>query len=235
MPLVTVADKGAPLSAEEHDGNLTFLHGLIQALQSNPPVGVGVTNITAEASQVTFHLSNGQTRGPFQMPSANFRFRDAWAAETVYLVGDFFSVEELGLVTVLLAHTSQETFDIDEDLGEGSVYALAVPYISTPAGWHDVAVVSNEASLDLAVHDKFLITVDDDCEVQVPVNGYDGQPFAVRIHMDGTHAVTFHADFVGEDPDILVTAGDHNVLSGIILETDPLTAVINAVKVIPAP
>lgn len=101
-------------------------------------------------------------------------------------------------------------------------------------GWHEVAVVGNEATIDIDDGDKFAIIVDDDCEIQVPANAVAGAPFAIRVLMDGNHAVTFGTGWLGTTPSVLQASGDETVLSGIVLEESPTTAVVNAVKSIPA-
>lgn len=102
------------------------------------------------------------------------------------------------------------------------------------SGWTAVAVVSNEATIDIDDGDKFLITVDDDCELQVPENAVAGAPFAVRVVMSGSHAFTFATGWLGEAPQVLSATGDETVLTGIVLDTGPTTAIINLVKLIPA-
>lgn len=102
------------------------------------------------------------------------------------------------------------------------------------SGWHAVGVTAGEATIDINDGDKFLITVDDDCELQVPANAVDGAPFAIRVVMDGAHSFTYAAGWHGENPPVLSGNGDETVLSGIVLDTGPTTAIINIVKAIPA-
>lgn len=104
-----------------------------------------------------------------------------------------------------------------------------------PSGWKSVTVVANTAVIDIDAGDKFLVTVDDDCEIVLD-NAVEGAPFAIRIQIDGTsHSVTFGAEFLGEAPEILTGDGDETVVSGIVLDAGSgTTAIVNLVKQIPA-
>ena len=102
--------------------------------------------------------------------------------------------------------------------------------------WEPVAVVSNQATIDLALNDHFEITVDDDCEIQVPINGWPGMPFLLRLIMDGgSHAVTFASEWLGVEPVILDGDNDETILACMIVDSSVTTsAVANLVSHIPA-
>ncbi len=103
-----------------------------------------------------------------------------------------------------------------------------------PDSWIPVAVASNEATFDLSDGDRFLLTVDDDCEIQAPTAAKP-IPFAVRILISGgPHAITFASGWLGAAPTISAGDGDETVLSGIVLDLDPVTAVLGTVKTLPA-
>lgn len=240
MALTFRDEEAGPLTSVQQDANIRTLRDMIQEAIDNPSPGVGITNVTQSGSTLTVHLSNGSTRGPFTMPTPNFRFRGEWLPSTAYLIGDFYSRDGVGLFTVVEAHTSPLTFDAGDVRHE-----LAVPFFASPEGWLEIFMSSTENSLtmDLALHDKFIANITDDCEVQVPLNGYAGQPFALRLVIDtgsvGT-AVTFSPSYLGAPPSVLTDEGDETVLSGVVLDTDPeatdpgTTAVINTLKEIPA-
>lgn len=103
------------------------------------------------------------------------------------------------------------------------------------SGWAPLAVVSNVATVDIDAGDKFLITVDDDCEIVID-NAVEGAAFALRVQISGgPHDITFGAEFVGEAPEVLTGDGDETVLSGIVLDAGTATtAIVNLVKHIPA-
>lgn len=104
-----------------------------------------------------------------------------------------------------------------------------------PDTWVPVEVVANEAVINLSLGDRFLLVVDDDCEIQVPVTGRP-IPFALRILIDGgPFTVTLAEGWLGEPPTILSGDGDETVCSGIVLDPGPpATAVLGTVKQIPA-
>lgn len=240
MALTFRDEQDDPLTSAEQDDNIRTLRDMIQFLSDNPSPGVGITNITADGSQLTIHLSNGTTRGPFTIPAANFRYREDWAASTAYLIGDFFRIAEVGLYTVMEAHTSGLTFD-----PEDAQSVLAVPFFAPSQGWLVVEMSESEgvAVLDLNLSDKFILDVIDDCEIQVPINGYAGQPFALRIVIaagSAGAAVSFSPSYLGPAPSVLLGEGDETVMGGMVLDTDPeltdpgTTAIINALKEIAA-
>lgn len=244
MVLTFRDEKGSPLTTAEQDANIRHLRDLIDYLIANPTPGVSITNITSSGSSLTIHLSNGTTKGPFTLPAANFRYRDLWEPETAYLTGDFFKIEDVGLYTVLLDHTSDTEFDPEFQVGGEDAYALAIPFFAPPEGWLLVEIATDgTVTLDLEQNDKFLLVLGDDAFINVPINGYNGQPFALRIQVDtasvGT-SVEWASGYLGANPSVLLGDGDETVLSGLILDadadaTDPVpTAVINTLKEIPA-
>lgn len=101
--------------------------------------------------------------------------------------------------------------------------------------WEPVAVVGNEADIDLSLNDHFEITVDDDCEIQLPSGGWTGMPFLLRIVMSGNdHAVTFAEGWEGDTPVILDQSGQQTILACCVIDTSPsVTAITNLVKHIP--
>lgn len=149
----------------------------------------------------------------------------AWYAFPAGADGADFSgaLDDLSDVTI----TSVAAGDVLRNDGSGWVNHDA-------SGWAAVSVVTNEATIDIDDGDKFLITVDDDCELQLPANAVAGAPFAVRVVMSGSHAFSFATGWQGEAPEVLTGNGDETVLAGVVLDTGPTTAIINLVKSIPA-
>ncbi len=136
---------------------------------------------------------------------------------------DPVDLDDLGDVTI----GSPATGDVLRFSGAGWVNDNA-------SGWEPVSVVGGEATFDIEDGDKFLLTVDAACEIQVPANAVPGAPFALRVVMDGSYPVTFAAGWLGNPPAVIIEDGDETVLSGIVLDTGPTTGVINLVKHIPA-
>ena len=102
--------------------------------------------------------------------------------------------------------------------------------------WEPVAVEVNEAAIDLSLNDHFEITIDDDCEIQIPTGGWPGMPFLLRIVIDGDgHAITFAAEWLGFAPVVLDGDNDETILACMIIDTSATTsAIANLVSHIPA-
>lgn len=124
-----------------------------------------------------------------------------------------------------------------EDLKEVIADGAGNVWIRWPrTRWEPVAVSSGQAVIDLSKNDHFEITVDESCEIQAPICGWPGQPFLLRLVMDGEgHAVTFAAEWLGVEPIILDDDGDETVLACMVLDSAvTTTAIANLVSHIPA-
>lgn len=119
--------KGSPLTKDEHDGNIYSLAAAIQNLIDNPVEGVSVSNISVSGRQVTFHMSDASTFGPFDLPVAQPRFRDSWAPFVSYSAFDIVTVAGYGTYMVLIDHNSLVTFDPDETSSDGALYLKIAP------------------------------------------------------------------------------------------------------------
>jgi len=232
MSLTLRSEKGSNLTSAEFDENITTLRDMIQNVIDNPVPGVGISNITQSGSTLTFHLTNGSTKGPFTMPSPNFRYRGDWAATTAYLKGDFFK-EALGLYTVVVAHTSASTFDPDATSGGDPVYVLAIPFLVPPPTWIDIESDAGDLFIDLSLGDKFRVHITENTTIAFPesIPSYT-PPFILDIIMDGAFTVSFGPEYIGDDPPLLTGTGDRNIVSGVVL--DETTAILSTVKQIPA-
>lgn len=111
---------GGPLSEVQHNENIWTLYRQIIDGLAAIPQGVGIDTFTVSGSQLTVWLTNGQTRGPFTLPTAVFRWRNTWTPATAYFKLDFFKVDGLGLFIVLIDHTSAATFNPDAVDGLGN-------------------------------------------------------------------------------------------------------------------
>lgn len=111
-------EKGSPLSAAEVDENFRTLVMMVN--ESAGEQGVSVSDITQAADTITFHLSDGSTIGPFNLPVAAFNDTGTWQALFDYAMLDLFEVPNIGLYLVLIPHTSGEEFDPDIVDSEGS-------------------------------------------------------------------------------------------------------------------
>lgn len=64
------AGKGANLTPAEVDESFYSVELRLEALENYPPSPVEISNVTVSGSQLTFHLSDGGTFGPFTLPRA---------------------------------------------------------------------------------------------------------------------------------------------------------------------
>jgi len=116
--------KGSALNEAEFDNN-TYDHDTrITAIEDNPPVAIGISNITQSGTQFVVWLGNGDSFGPFELPIFTPTFRGKWLATTAYFEGDIVSVSGQGLYYVLQDHTSAATFDPDATNSAGDLYKL---------------------------------------------------------------------------------------------------------------
>lgn len=126
------AGKGSNLTPAEVDENFYDLHGRVDTLETTPPTPNEITNITQSGSQLTIHMADASTFGPFTIPTAGMRWRGDWLPATSYGINDFFRDADTGdIYLVILAHTSEATFDPDQLSGGDPVYELAVDQVTS--------------------------------------------------------------------------------------------------------
>lgn len=155
------------LSASEVDGNFAAIAEAVDALTDNPPEAVSVSNITKSGTMVTFHMSDGSQYGPFEMPVATPRFRDEWAAYTLYEPYDIVLLTEFGTFMVGVEHTSEATFDPAASNSSGDYYVKIAPPTGAPA---EVYMITTDTLTLSNIHaGKYLrFTNGDGCTVTVP-------------------------------------------------------------------
>lgn len=103
--------KGANLTPTEVDANFMDLDGRVTNMEENPPVGVGVGNITVDGSLFYVHLTDATILGPFEMPKIRWNFRRAWTPSTAYFENDIVTRGRDGVFAVMYNHVSAEEFD----------------------------------------------------------------------------------------------------------------------------
>jgi hypothetical protein len=114
---------GGNLTPLQFDENMWELLTRIQAIENDPPEAVGVNGFTVIGSQFQVNMTDGSTRGPYDLPIAAFRDVGIWVNNLPLLVMDFFQVPGRGYYRTLIAHTTPDSpavFDpnaIDEDSG----------------------------------------------------------------------------------------------------------------------
>lgn len=88
--------KGSNLTPAEVDSNFWGLVQRLAALEDDPSEGVGIADFNVVGTSMTVLMSDGSTRGPFQLPAAIFRFSGEWTPGTSYQFMDVFIVNEAG-------------------------------------------------------------------------------------------------------------------------------------------
>lgn len=201
--------KGSPLDKFEHDGNTYNLAAAIQNLIDNPVAGVSVSNIAVSGRQVTFYMTDSTTYGPFNLPIAQPRFRDAWVPATSYSAFDIVTVAGYGTYIVATDHTSEATFNPDATSSDGDYYVK----IGNDTGGPSEVVTVSETTLTLtsAHAGKYLrFTNAGGCTVTVPDGVFaDNQEVHMRqvsgdvVLVAGSTAVVINP----QGTDELVTGG----------------------------
>lgn len=120
--------KGANLQPVEVDVNFWELLQAIGAIQLLEPVQI--SNITVNGNEMTIHMDDASTFGPFTLPTATFRFRGPWAPLTNYLANDLVTADG-GLYFVNQNHLSDSAFNPDAASMAGPYYAFVMPFPTT--------------------------------------------------------------------------------------------------------
>jgi hypothetical protein len=127
---------GRLLTAFEVDDNFYTLIQRVVTLEGSAHTTVSIDYITMSGQNITFHMTDHTTRGPFTVPIATFRDRGTWQPITAYLVNDVFQING-SCFLVLFPHTSAASFDPNANDGMGHNYyltMLTIPGNSLPAG-----------------------------------------------------------------------------------------------------
>jgi hypothetical protein len=118
------AGKGANLAPSEVDNNFWELAQAIVDLTANPALPVGIASIAVSGTQMTITLTDGTVLGPWTLPVLTFRWRYEWQPSTSYAVLDVFTVTNVGIFMVQVAHTTGATFDPNLLVGGSPAYLM---------------------------------------------------------------------------------------------------------------
>lgn len=211
--------KGGNLTAAEVDTNFHTLAQQIAALGTGA-APAEIASISLVGTQLTFTLDDGRTFGPFTVPRAAFRFREAWAPATDYAGNDVVTVAGSGLYLVRVAHTSAAAFDPALTAGGVPVYQLmfreprAVVANVSAATW-------TPAITDAFAYVRFSVA----STVTLPAHASVALPVGSEVHLRQG----------GADADALTIVGAGGVIvnkpTGYDLATDRSGAVVTAKKV----
>jgi hypothetical protein len=87
-----------------------------------PPRSTAARHHHGPGNQITVHLTDGSSHGPFTLPTAQWRWTGSWRTSTVYFVNDIFSFDG-AIYRVAVSHTSDATvFDRNALSSPGYVY-----------------------------------------------------------------------------------------------------------------
>jgi len=127
-----------PLTAAEADTNIHSLaQGIADAIASGVE-GVGIANITVTGSQMVFYMTDGTTKGPYGLPTAQANYRGFWAAATSYSAMDIVQVLGFGTYMVAYAHLSGPTFSPSASGASGAWYVQIGPETSLVAETNNI-------------------------------------------------------------------------------------------------
>ena len=117
--------KGANLQPSEVDANFYSLAQAIVNIQDNPEEPNGIYSITVSGTQMTITLNDGTILGPYTLPVLTFRWRGEWQSTATYAQLDVFTVANVGIFMVQIAHTGDGSpFDPDRVDDAGTPYFL---------------------------------------------------------------------------------------------------------------
>lgn len=222
------AGKGANLLPSEIDSNFWSLIQAIVDLQNNPALPVGIASISVAGTQMTITLTDGTVLGPYTLPVLTFRWRGEWTPSTLYAVLDVFTVVNVGIFMVEVAHTSGATFD--QNLVVGGQPALLMLFGSADASLGSLPDVQLTSLQD---HD-FLRWVAADAKWENIALGSLAYQNANTVAITGGHITGMPGPSVASDVatkgyvDGAVSGGasiaDSTLLSNISGTTGPATA-----------
>lgn len=107
MPIITRAEKGAPLTSQEIDGNFKELETRIDHLTDHQEAGEGIGKIYLEGDQLHIIGTFGTDFGIFTLPKANLNPCGPWASQMPYKKLDLVTSDN-ALSCCIADHTSTE-------------------------------------------------------------------------------------------------------------------------------
>ena len=105
MSITYRAEKGAPLTAAEIDGNFKELDARLKILEDHPEAGEGLGKIQVHEDQITLTGTFGTDFGTFSLPKESLRPCGAWLPNTPYQKLDLVTADSV-LYCCLKDHTS---------------------------------------------------------------------------------------------------------------------------------
>lgn len=191
MAIILRSEKGAPLSPDEVDGNFTYLKALVDAFTA--PAGVGIVSISVAGDKMTIHLSDGSTRGPFQLPTTTTKWRDGYVPGFSFHALDAFSIDGDGVYLVMADHVAPDVFDPGYVADGAAAYLKIFGFEVTPNSAVPVINYTDTHTLGSADAGGWVrMDAPGPVDVVVPFNEADPLPvgFTCAIRWVGAGAVT---------------------------------------------
>ena len=110
MTILYRHQKGAPLTAEEVDGNFYELVSRLEALEQKATQNESIVKIEQKGDQLEFMSSFGNILGQFKLPTLQYTLRGKWTTGTSYASQDVVTRDAQTWVCTT-AHTSTTEFD----------------------------------------------------------------------------------------------------------------------------
>jgi hypothetical protein len=214
------AGKGAPLTPEEADADLYNLESRVEAMETDPPEAVGISNIIVNeaGTQITIVLSDATEFGPIDLPRPKLKWRAEWTATTGYFENDFFRNSN-SLYFVLADHISAADFDAGAEDTDGALYEQIIGPLDLTFSTI-VTVGTTTRQVDSTEAGSYFRCIHvDGCEVIVPTNAV--APFQIgdefHVYQGSSNTVLFTANpgvlFNPVDGFLFETAGRGQVVS----------------------
>lgn len=151
------ADSDHDLYPDEIDANFRELRDELDAFIAIGGIN-GIDDFTVVGDQMTVHMTDHSTRGPFTIPSASWNDTGAWQAGFLYALRDTFSING-ATYEVIFPHTSALTFDANANNGMGDDYyhrMLSSPENTLPEGGSPRMVVMKSSAADFDMQIDFV-------------------------------------------------------------------------------
>lgn len=196
-------DKGSNLTPDEVDDNWDEADTRLTAIEDDPPVGVGVGNITVEGSLFYVHLTDATILGPFDMPKVRFNFRRAWTPATAYFENDVVTRGRDGFFAVLYNHVSASEFDPEEtNESDEFIYDHILGPFSNAAPVDEISAAEFVPTLDSA---NTYFRVEVECVVTIPTNISVEFEISTEMHF---RAGEGDVSFIPEDGTVIINYRD---------------------------
>lgn len=142
--------QGFNLTPAQVDINFWDLIQRMIMQEARPDPSAGIDYFEIIGINLYVHMTDSTVLGPYELPTTTFNDRGDWTPETLYSAMDTFGING-GLYVVLLAHTSDLTFDAGANNGMGDDYyqlMLQPPGTALPTGGAAAMVLEKATGVD---------------------------------------------------------------------------------------